>query len=100
MPKSTWNRILEEVVRLQVQDQEDPPRPGQATRQDRYRRGKIAAVEHVTKRPLIIYASPCTSPAKPIPAEMLMLDFTDKIGFKTVTENIDPPALDILSCLS
>jgi hypothetical protein len=27
---------------------------------------------------------------------MLMLDFTDKIGFKTVTDNISPPALDIL----
>ncbi len=27
---------------------------------------------------------------------MLMLDFSDKIGFKTVTEKIDPPSVDIL----
>jgi len=96
MPQSTWNRILDEVGRLQIQDQQNPPRPGQATRQDQYRRSKIRAVEEVTKRPLIIYATPCTSPPKPVPAQMMMLDFTDKIGFKTVTENINPPALDIL----
>jgi len=27
---------------------------------------------------------------------MLMLDFSDKIGFKTVTENVQPPSLDVL----
>lgn len=96
MPKSTWNRVLEEVLRLQTQDQQNPPQPGQAGNQDRYRRGKIAAVEQVTERPLIVYASACTSPAKPVSGEMLMLDFTDKIGFKVVTDNINPPALDIL----
>jgi Serine dehydrogenase proteinase len=96
MPKSTWNRVLDEVNRLQIQDQQNPPQPGHASNQDRYRRGKIAAVEHISKRPLIVYASACTSPAKPVAVEMLMLDFTDKIGFKTVTDNIDSPALDIL----
>lgn len=96
MPQSTWNRVLEELNRLQAKDQQNPPQPGQATRQDQSRRQKIAAVEHITKRPLIVYVSACTSPAKPIQPEMLMLDFTDKIGFKTVTDNIAPPAIDIL----
>lgn len=96
MPTSTWNRVLADVIRLQTQDQQNPPQPGQASNQDRYRRGKIAAIERVTHRPLIVYASACTSPPKPIPAEMLMLDSTDKIGFKTATDSIDPPALDIL----
>jgi len=49
----------------------------------------------VTKRPLIVYASACTSP-KPVPAQLLMLDFTDKIGFKVVTDSIEPPQLDVL----
>ncbi|MGD1155790.1 MAG: hypothetical protein ABSA41_08170 [Terriglobia bacterium] len=96
MPTSTWNRILEDITRLSIQDQQNPPQPGQVSNHDRYRRRKIASVEQVTQRPLIVYASACTSPAKPVGAEMLMLDFTDKIGFKTVTDNIAPPALDIL----
>jgi Serine dehydrogenase proteinase len=96
MPRSTWNRVLDEVVRLQVLDQQHPPQLGQPSKQDQYRRGKIRAVEEVTKRPLVVYATPCTAPAKPIPAQWLMLDFTDKIGFKTVTDSIDPPFLDVL----
>ncbi len=96
MAKSTWGRILDELNRLQLQDQQHPPQPGSPSNQDRYRRGKIAAIEQVTGRPLIVYASACTSAAKPVAGEMLMLDFTYKIGFKTVTDNIAPPALDIL----
>ncbi len=96
MPKATWIRILEDLTRLQIEDQQNPPQPGQPGKSDQYRRLKIAAVEQITERPLIVYASACTSPGKPVPPEMLMLDFTDKIGFKTVTESIDPPNLDIL----
>ena len=95
MPQATWNRILEELIPLQLQDQQAPPTPGQPGRFDQYRRAKIAAVEQVTKRPLIVYASACTSP-KPVAPQLLMLDFTDKIGFKTVTDSIDPPQLDVL----
>ncbi len=96
MPKATWNRILEEFSLAQLQDQHAPPQPGQPGKADRYRRLKIAAVEQVTKRPLIIYASACTSPGKAVPPELLMIDFSDKIGFKTVTDNIDAPNLDVL----
>lgn len=96
MPPATWNRVLAEVVALQQQDVVNPPAPGQPSRMDRYRRGKIASVQQVTGRPLIVYASACTSPGKPVPPDMLMLDFSDKIGFKTVTENVEPPSLDVL----
>jgi len=96
MPKATWNRILDELSLVQVQDQQAPPQPGQPGQADRYRRLKIAAIEQVTKRPLIIYASACTSPGKPVPPEWLMIDFSDKIGFKTVTDNIEAPNLDVL----
>lgn len=96
MPRAIWNRILEEVSRLQLEDQHDPPQPGQPSRADRYRRLKIAAIEAVTGRPLIVYASACTSPGKPVSPDMLMLDPSDKIGFKTVTDGVDPPNLDVL----
>src|SRR5579859_8181371 len=84
MPKATWIRILEDFNAAQIQDQLTPPQPGQIGKADRYRRLKIAAVEAVTKRPLVIYASACTSPGKQISPELLMIDFSDKIGFKTV----------------
>lgn len=96
MAKATWNRILDDLGRAQLQDQQTPPQPGQPGQADRYRRLKIAAVEAVTKRPLVIYASACTSPGKQVSPELLMIDFSDKIGFKTVTDNLEAPNLDIL----
>lgn len=87
--------MLEQLNGLQLRDQLAPPAPGQPSQSDLFRRARIAAVEQVTKRPLIVYASACTSP-KPVAGQLLMLDFTDKIGFKTVTDSIDPPQLDIL----
>ena len=92
---STWNRILQELGSIQQQDQKKPPAPGQPSEADKFRRSKIVAIEQITKRPLIVYASACTSP-KPIQGQLLMLDFTDKIAFKTVTDLIDPPQLDVL----
>ncbi len=93
---STWGRVFGETQKLAAQDQQGPPQPGQPSRIDQYRRGKIAAIEKVTGRPLIIYATACTTTGKPISSEMLMLDFSDKIGFRAVTDNIDAPNLDIL----
>ena len=95
MPKPTWSRLFGEINRLNVEDQRHPVQPGQPTQVDQFRRAKIAEVRKVTKRPLVVYATACTTP-KPVPAQMLMIDFSDKIGFKTVTEGIDPPELDIL----
>lgn len=50
----------------------------------------------MTGRRLIIYVSACTSPAKAVSIDMLMIDPSDKIGFKAVTENIPGPNLDVL----
>jgi hypothetical protein len=96
MAKATWLRVLEELNQCQLQDQANPPAPGQASTGDVYRRAKIAKVEEITGRPLIIYASACISPGKGVPGEMLMLDFSDKVGFKTATENIPAPNIDVL----
>ena len=96
MPAATWNRILVELNNLQLQDMQRPVPPGAPNSGDRYRRAKIAAVEKVTGRPLVVYATACTSPGKNVAAQMMMLDFSDKVGFKAVTENIPGPNLDIL----
>src|SRR5713226_1727726 len=96
MAAAPWNRILQEINRLQLADQQQPPAPGQPSQQDRYRRSKMAAVEQTTGRPLIVYATACIVPPKPgVSVDMLMLDFSDKIGFKTVTDNIRAPNLDV-----
>lgn len=96
MPSATWTRILNELTRLALQDMQAPPQPGQPSRQDAYRRGKIAAVERANNgRPLVVYASACTVP-KLVPPGFLMIDPSDKLGFKTVTENINSPVLDVL----
>jgi hypothetical protein len=96
MAAAAWNRILLDIIRIQQADQQQPPAPGQPSQQDRYRRSKIGALEKVTGRRLVVYASSCTSPGKPVPIDMLMLDPSDKIGFKTVTDNIPGPNLDVL----
>ena len=95
MPTSVWNRILEEFYGLRAQDQQNP-RPGPPNRVDQDRREKISAIEKITNTPLVIYATACTTPAKGINPEVLMMDSSDRIGFKTVTDVIDPPYLDIL----
>lgn len=95
MAKSTWSRLLEEMNRLNMEDQRHPVQLGQPSQVDSFRRAKIAEVKKVTNRPLVVYATACTT-VKAVPAQMLMIDFSDKIGFKTVTEGIDPPDLDIL----
>jgi len=97
MPTAPWNRILQEILRLQQADQMQPPAPGQPTQQDQYRRSKIAAIERINERPLIVYATACTVPPKPgLAGDLLMLDISDKIGFKTVTDNVAGPNLDVL----
>lgn len=96
MPRATWPRVLEELSRIELEHQGLQPQPGQPSPIDRYRRGKIAAVEAITRRSLVVYAVACTSPGKPVPPQLLMLDSSDRLGFKTVTETLDGTALDIL----
>jgi hypothetical protein len=93
---STWSRVYSETQQAIAKDQQSPVSQGQASRVDQYRRSKIAAIEKVTGRPLIVYATACTTTGKPVSSEMLMLDFSDKIGFRAVTDCIDAPNLDIL----
>lgn len=63
---------------------------------DGIRRQKIAAVTAITGRPLVIYATACTTPGKPIPSALLIIEPSDKLGFQEVTAKIDGPNLDVL----
>lgn len=63
---------------------------------DVIRRQKIAAVTAITGRPLVIYATACTTPGKPVPDALLMIEPSDKMGFQEVTAKIPGPNLDVL----
>lgn len=63
---------------------------------DVIRRQKIAAVTAITDRPLVIYATACTTPGKPVPDILLMIEPSDKLGFQEVTAKVKGPNLDVL----
>jgi hypothetical protein len=84
---TTWARVLNEI---QKQAASNP------VAVDTVRRAKIAAVERETKRPLVIYVTAWTTPGRPIPPDLLQIDFSDKTGFREVTEQIEGPDIDVL----
>lgn len=83
---TTWGKVLAEI-------QGKSPDPAAC---DLVRREKTAALTKLTGRPLVIYATACTSPGKPVPDSLLMIDPADKLGFIEVTAKISPPNLDVL----
>ena len=85
--QSTWSRVLNEI---QSQAKLNPNAP------DTIRRAKITAVESITKRPLITYTTAWTTPGKNIPQDLLQIDFSDKTGFRDVTEQLTGHDLDVL----
>lgn len=93
--KPIWTRVLEEITPKNIFDQQHPPALGQAGQSDAYRRSKIKAVQDLTARPLILYATACTVPKSLHPA-MLMIEPGDMTGFQAVTENIKGKKLDVL----
>jgi hypothetical protein len=95
MTKPIWSRVLDEIMQKGLQDQQHPPTPGQASQVDLYRRSKIKAVQDLTARPLIVYATACTVPKQVHPA-MLMIEPGDMTGFQAVTQFIKGKKLDVL----
>lgn len=83
-PTSTWNRVLSEIQSY------TPPNF------DLVQRNKLAAIHAITGRPLVVYATACTIPTKIVPNQMLMLDFSDKLAFESVTERIQGNQIDIM----
>ena len=77
---SNWNSILEEIVSLNRPDAFDI-----------VRRQKMKAVQEITGRPLIIYASDFITP-NPLKAQFvgnqMLISLADKDGFDEVTRNL------------
>ena len=85
--QSTWSRVLSEI---QSQIKINP------NALDDIRRAKISDLERVTGRPLIVYATAWTTPGKNVPQELLQIDFSDKTGFRDVTEKVKGDNLDVM----
>jgi len=63
---------------------------------DDVRRRKLEAISAITRRPVVLYATACTIPNKILAPQVIMIDFSDKLAFGDITEQIDGPALDII----
>src|SRR5258708_23618682 len=89
---SSWNSINDEIVSLQNQKRPEAF--------DIVRRKKMKAVQEVTGRPLIVYATDfiTPSPSKAQAAGNLMsISLADKDGFDEVTRNLPKDSkIDIL----
>src|SRR4030042_141033 len=66
-----WIKILEEI--------RSPKPPGF----DSVRRARLAQMQQLTGRAVIVHASACTVPSKILPPQSLMLDFADIKSFET-----------------
>ncbi len=86
---SSWNSIVEEIVGLNRPDALDV-----------VRREKMKAVQEITGRPLIVYATDFIAP-NPFKAQLagnlMSISLADKDGFDEVTRNLPIDAkVDIL----
>lgn len=85
---ASWESIQKEMIALNRGDSADI-----------VRRQKLAGVQAITGRPLIIYAADF-SPQNPVKAQLtgqgLNISLSDKDGFDEVTRNIEGPNLDVL----
>lgn len=86
---STWSRILDE---LKAEQEHPGPRAPWA----RVLTRKIQRIVGLTNRPLLIYASACTTSGKHYSPAHLQIDASDKIGFTDVLERLEGPNLDII----
>jgi len=86
---STWSRILEEYnAERQV--------PGPKAFWARVLNRKIQRLGELTNRPLLIYASACTTSGKRYSPAHLQIDASDKIGFHDMIEPLEGPNIDII----
>jgi serine dehydrogenase proteinase len=89
---STWSDILNQFM----SEQQRPGAPGETAPWARVLNRCIAEVKGITNRPLLVYASACTTSGKRYPPEHLQIDPSDKIGFHDVLERLPGPNVDIL----
>ena len=82
----SWDRVRKEIA--------NTPGPAQ---HDKVRRKKIAAVERITKIPLVVYAADFTDEARAAQyGAGLQIDMADKTGFMQALSDVEPGPVDIL----
>ncbi len=86
---STWSRVLEEF-------QAESQVPGPVAPWARILNRKIQGVVETTRRPLLVYASACTTSGKNYSPAHLQIDESDKVGFHDTVERVEGPNLDIM----
>jgi hypothetical protein len=84
---ASWIQVRDEIVATKT--------PQGVFDFDKVRRGKLAALEAYTSRPVILYASDFTNPIKANNAKVQM-DLDDKVAFKDVIEVLVGDAVDVL----
>ena len=97
MSKSTWARVLDEFnAVLKEAANSPPPQGGKAPPWAQFLADKIDQVTQKTGRPLVVYASACTSSAKGLSSSHLQIDQSDRVGFRDMFENLEGPNVDLL----
>jgi hypothetical protein len=91
MTSSAWSEALEELHKEFPNEQ-----PGGKSAWAKMLSRRVKAVCDHSARPLVIYATACTSSAKQVPQGGLQIDASDRIGFHEVTHAINGPSLDLL----
>lgn len=89
---SIWDSVFKEFSAAAA----IPRGPGERTFWADLIESKIKRVSELSGRPLVVYASACTIPAGKGVPELLQIDYSDKIGFRSVLENLDGRELDII----
>lgn len=97
MLASAWSEALAEFQSETAKElQRGGPKPGDKTIWAKMLHKRAKALADHSGRPLVIYATACTSSGKQIPPGGLQIDNSDKIGFYEVTHAIKGKSLDLM----
>lgn len=91
MPLSQWGEAQQELVREAAND-----KLGGKASWAKVLYKRVKALADFTNRPLLVYASACTTPLKQLPPGALQIDFSDKIGFAEITEHLSAAPVDLM----
>jgi hypothetical protein len=93
---STWNDAFQEFQKEAAREAQHPPKPGDKAVWARFLHKRLRAIADYTARPLVVYATACTSSARQLPPGALQIDISDKLGFHEVTHGLKGTSLDLL----
>jgi hypothetical protein len=98
MPASSaWNDALVELQKeTQKETQQGGSKPGDKAAWAKVLQKRTKALADYSGRPLVVYATACTSSARQIQPGGLQIDHSDKIGFFEVTHALKGTSLDLM----